>query len=170
MFNNYYSKTQDFFNSKLLKSENVFYNLLPSYIFHFILLNNEIEHIQRVSGSVGKECGCNVGDLGLIHGLGRSPREGKGYLLQYSILENFMDCIVHGVAKSQTWLSDFHKELKVFPVSVWLSLKGKLLFHMSYESSKWGSVFWKPCWWRFMMPEARAPKLEVKTSEKILPQ
>ena len=108
MFNNYYSKTQDFFNSKLLKSENVFYNLLPSYIFHFILLNNEIEHIQRVSGSVGKECGCNVGDLGLIHGLGRSPREGKGYLLQYSILENFMDCIVNGVAKSQTWLSDFH--------------------------------------------------------------
>ena len=41
-------------------------------------------------------------------GLGRSPGEGKGYPLQYSGLENFMDCIVHGVAKSQTGLSDFH--------------------------------------------------------------
>ena len=40
--------------------------------------------------------------------LGRSPGEGKGYPLQYSGLENSMDCIVHGVTKSQTWLSDFH--------------------------------------------------------------
>ena len=55
-----------------------------------------------------KESACNVGDLGLIPGLGRSPGEGKGYPLQYSDLENFMDCIVHGVAKSGTWLSDFH--------------------------------------------------------------
>ena len=43
---------------------------------------------------------CNAGDLGLIPGLGRSPGEGKGYPLQYSGLENFMDCIVHGVAES----------------------------------------------------------------------
>ena len=41
-------------------------------------------------------------------GLGRSPGEGKGYPLQYSGLENSMDCIVHGVTKSQTRLSDFH--------------------------------------------------------------
>ena len=40
--------------------------------------------------------------LGLIPGLGRSPGERKGYPLQYSGLENAMDCIVHGVAKSQT--------------------------------------------------------------------
>ena len=39
-------------------------------------------------GSAGKESACNVGDLGLILGLGRSPGEGKGYLLQYSGLEN----------------------------------------------------------------------------------
>ena len=52
-------------------------------------------------GSAGKEYNCNVGDLGLIPGLGRSPREGKGYPLQYSGLENSMGCIVHGVAKSQ---------------------------------------------------------------------
>ena len=45
---------------------------------------------------------CNVGDLGLIPGLGRSPGEGKGYQLQYSGLENSMDCIVYGVTKSQT--------------------------------------------------------------------
>ena len=40
--------------------------------------------------------------------LGGSPGEGKGYPLQYSGLENSMDCIVHGVAKSWTWLSNFH--------------------------------------------------------------
>ena len=59
-------------------------------------------------GTGGKEYACNTVDLGLIPGLGRSPREGKGYPLQYSGLENSMNCIVHGIAKSQTWLSDFH--------------------------------------------------------------
>ena len=49
-----------------------------------------------------------MGDLGSIPGLGRSPGEGKGDPLQYSGLENSMDCIVHGVAKTQTHLSDFH--------------------------------------------------------------
>ena len=47
-------------------------------------------------GSAGKESTCNVGDLGSIPGLGRSPGEGKGYPLQYSGLENSMDYIVHG--------------------------------------------------------------------------
>ena len=46
--------------------------------------------------------------LGLIPRLGRSPGEGKGYALQYSGLENSRDCIVHGVAKSRTQLTDFH--------------------------------------------------------------
>ena len=49
-----------------------------------------------------KTSACNVGDLGLIPGLGRSPGEGKVNPLQYSGLENSMDCIVHGVAKSWT--------------------------------------------------------------------
>ena len=44
----------------------------------------------------------------MIPGLRRSPGEGKGYPLQYSGLENSMDCIVHGVAKSRMQLSDFH--------------------------------------------------------------
>ena len=53
-------------------------------------------------GSAGKESACNVGDLGLIPGLGRSPGEGKDNPLQYSDLENSMDSIVRGVAKSRT--------------------------------------------------------------------
>ena len=50
--------------------------------------------------SVSKESACNVGNLGLIPGLGRSSGEGKGYPLQYSGLENSMGL--------QKWLSDFH--------------------------------------------------------------
>ena len=45
--------------------------------------------------------------LGSIPGLGRSPGEGKGYPLQYSGLENSMDCIIHGVAKSWAQLNNF---------------------------------------------------------------
>ena len=59
-------------------------------------------------GSAGKESACNVGDLGLIPGLGISPGEGNSYPLQCSGLENSMDCFVYGVAKSQTRLIDFH--------------------------------------------------------------
>ena len=54
---------------------------------------------------VGKEPACKAGDLGLLPGLGRSPGEGKGYPLQYSGLENSMDCIVHGVTTEQFSLS-----------------------------------------------------------------
>ena len=53
-------------------------------------------------GSAGKESALNAGDLASIPGLGRSPGEGKGYLLQYSGLENSMDSVVHGVAESDT--------------------------------------------------------------------
>ena len=55
-----------------------------------------------------KESACNKGDLGSIPGLGRSPGERKGYPLQYSALENSIDCIVHGVTKNLTRPSDFH--------------------------------------------------------------
>ena len=51
-------------------------------------------------GSAGKESTFSVGNLGSIPGLGRCPGERNGYPLQYSGLENSMDCIVHGVAKS----------------------------------------------------------------------
>ena len=63
------------------------------------------------SGSEGKAPACNVGDQGLIPGLGSSPREGNGNPLHYSCLENLMDggawwATVHGVAKSRTQLSE----------------------------------------------------------------
>ena len=58
--------------------------------------------------SADKQSGCNAGDLGSIPGLKRSPGEGKGYPLQYSGLEKSMDCIIHGITKSRTWLSNFH--------------------------------------------------------------
>ena len=51
-------------------------------------------------GSAGEESACSVGDLGSFPELGRSPGERKGYPLQYSVLENSMDCVVHGVACS----------------------------------------------------------------------
>ena len=54
------------------------------------------------SGLDGKASACTVGDLGLISELGRSPGDRKGYPLQSSGLENSMDYIVHGVAKSWT--------------------------------------------------------------------
>ena len=59
-----------------------------------------------------KASACNVGDLGLIPGSGRSPGEGNGNPLQYSCLENPMDggawwATVHGVARSWTQLRDF---------------------------------------------------------------
>jgi len=59
-------------------------------------------------GSAGKESACNVGDLGLNPGLGRSPGEGMVYPHQYSGLKNSMGCIVLEFAKSLTGLSDFH--------------------------------------------------------------
>ena len=59
-------------------------------------------------GSAGKESAGDAGDMGLIPGLGRSPGEVNTYPLQCSGLENSMDCIVQGVAKSGTRLSNFH--------------------------------------------------------------
>ena len=58
--------------------------------------------VRFTDSSVGKESACNAGDLGLIPGLGRSPGERKDYPLQYSGLENSMDCIVSGVIESDT--------------------------------------------------------------------
>ena len=54
-----------------------------------------------------KESARNAGALGSTPGLGRCPGEGKGYPLQYSGLENSMDCIVHAVTKSRTGVSNF---------------------------------------------------------------
>ena len=70
--------------------------------------------------SVGKESACYAGDPGLIPGSGRSTVEGIGYPLQYSGLENSMDCIVHEFANSWTQLSDFLFHLKVISQRLWI--------------------------------------------------
>ena len=66
------------------------------------------EWASQVTQLVKNPPACNAEDPSLIPGSGRSPGEGTGYTLQYSGLENSMDCIVHGVAKSWIQLSDFH--------------------------------------------------------------
>ena len=67
--------------------------------------------------SVDKESANNATDPSLIPGLGRSTAEGSGYPIQYSGLENFMDCIVHGVTKGRTRLSDLHFHFQILPIS-----------------------------------------------------
>ena len=65
-------------------------------------------HMGFPSSLAGKESTCNAGHPSSTPGLGRSPGEGNGYPLQFSVLENSMDCVVHRVTKSGTRLSDFH--------------------------------------------------------------
>ena len=79
---------------------------------HLVSLTGFCSEAHNLEGfpcdSAGKESTCSAGDLGLVPGLGRSPGEGKGYPIQYAVLENSMDCIVHEVAKNRTQLSCFH--------------------------------------------------------------
>ena len=73
-------------------------------------MNSQIEKSPKVGfpgGSAGKESACNVRDLSSIPGLRRSPGEGNDYPLQYSGLEKSVDCMVPGVTKSGTQLSNF---------------------------------------------------------------
>jgi len=75
------------------------------------LLSTPLQHLLLVNfphGSAGKESTCNLRDLGSVPGLARSPEERNGYPLQYSGLDNSMECIAHGVTKSWTQLSGFH--------------------------------------------------------------
>ena len=81
--------------SLLHKSQTCF-----SLIFHFT--DGLTMYSGFPCGSAATESACNAGDLGLIPVLGTSYGEGKNYPLQYSDLENSMDCIVRGVAKSWT--------------------------------------------------------------------
>ena len=91
--------------------------------------------------SAGKECACNVGDPGSIPGSGRSPGEQKGYPLQYSGLENSTDCVVLGVAKSQTRLSNFHLHL----TCLWQVCGNKWYsVHTSYQKAH--NVFCPSSW------------------------
>ena len=79
------------------------------FFFFFLVFSSHLLYsLGFPCGSAGKESACHVGDLGLIPGLGRSPGKGKGDPFQHSGQKNSMDCIICGVAKSWTWLSDFH--------------------------------------------------------------
>ena len=86
-------------------------------------------------GSAGKESPHTVGDLGLIPGLGRSPGEGKGYSLQYTDLENSMDCGVHGVTKCWTQLSNFHFSLSPTYL-VYFNIKATVFSFQIFEYNK----------------------------------
>ena len=94
---------------------------------HKFVICTEFYHFARLciltkkfpGGSDGKESSCNAGDLGSIPGLGGYLGERNSYPLQYSCLENSMErgawwSIVHGVTKSQAWLSDL-------TLSLWIS-------------------------------------------------
>ena len=70
--------------------------LAPYKVFNKYLMTSS-----SFCGSAGKESTCSAGDLRSIPGLRRSTRKGIGYPPQYSGLENSMDCIIHGVAKSR---------------------------------------------------------------------
>ena len=81
-------------------------------------------------GSDGKESACSAGDLGSIPELGRSRGEGNLYPLHYYGWKNSMDCVVHGVTKSPTQLSDF----------CFSSFGSSLLFGLFFSCSKQGLV------------------------------
>ena len=98
------------------KKVRMFYGVrLQFSVYNLGFLGLFIAAVGFPGGSVGKESASSAGTLGSIPWLGRSRGEGNGYPLQYSGLGNSMDCIVHGVTKSQTRLSNFH-----FPLHQWL--------------------------------------------------
>ena len=100
-------------NIFILKKNMLFhFVLLYIYIYIYIYIYSGIKKNMDFPGNPdGKESLCNArdaGDPGSIPGLGRSPGEWNGYPFQYSGLEDSTDCIIHGTAKSQTRLSNFH--------------------------------------------------------------
>ena len=94
------------------------------------------DFISFPDSSVGKKSTCNAGDLSSTPGLGRSPGEGKGYPLQYSILENSMDCVVHGIAKSRIKLSDLHFQFSLISFQSSVDTEG-LVHTPSFLSLQW---------------------------------
>ena len=113
-------------------------NIKYSYFFFFFFLYLSIL-FGLPGGSAVKESAYSAGDLGLILGLGRSLGEGNGYTLQYSGLDNSMDCIVHEVTKSWMQLSNFHFHFYSMPFawreSVWLVFL--FIFMVAWVLSLW---------------------------------
>ena len=98
----------------------------------------------------GKESTWNGGDLCSIPGLGRSPGEAKGYPLQYSGLENSMECIVHGVKTSRTQLSNFHFQFKIQRTAFQTSHFCSLLTPSSLIAPQ--MLPWMSFWSDFLVP------------------
>ena len=91
--------------------------MVKSQETHVINLH-QVPTLGFLCGSAGQESTCHAGELDSTPGLGRLPGEGKGCPLQYSGLENSMNCIDHGVAKGRTWLSAFHFHFKCLLTAV----------------------------------------------------
>ena len=86
-------------------SSEVFLKYIHCFLERMLLHSNRLQNsvnLTYICTSAGKESACNAGDLGLIPGLGRCPREGKGYPLQYSGLENSMNYSPWGHRESNT--------------------------------------------------------------------
>ena len=80
-------------------------------------------------GSAGKESTCNAGELGSIPGLGRFLGEGNGYLLQYSGLENSMDCIVPwGVKESDAFIATCFNQKNPTYIVLYIGLPREFVF------------------------------------------
>ena len=113
-------------------------------------------------GSDGKASACNAGDPGSIPGSGRSPEEGNGNPLQYSCLKNYMVrgawwATVHGVTKSQTWLSDF--TLMFFPVVM-----------CGCENHKEGWTLKNWCFWTVVLEKTLESLLDCKDIKSANPK
>ena len=105
-------------------------------------------------GSAGKESVYNARDWGSILGLGRCPGEGKGYPLQYSVLENPLDCIPHGSQRDTTERFSLHNS-NYSSAMYWVD-EDKSLRFLSYKSGGAGiSVVVQ--WLRFRAPKAGGP-------------
>ena len=112
-----------------------------NWIWVWLIIVKNIQNLSEVKELFGlprwlsdsEEFTWNVGDLGSIPGLGRSPGEGKGYPLQYSGLENSMDCIVHRVAKSRTCLSNFY----FISLHFWASLVARIVKNLPTMQKTW---------------------------------
>jgi len=92
--------------------------------------------------SVGEESACNAGDLGSIPGLGRSPGEGNGNPLQYSGLENPMNCSlpgssVHRVARVRHDLATKPPPFNIY----WVTINYNIIFKLEWSDTHLKIVF-----------------------------
>ena len=105
-----------------------------------------VKNLGSPGSSAGRESTCNAGDTSLIPGSGRSAGEGIGYRLQYSGLKNSMDCMVHGVAKSWTWLSNFYFHFHFILVVKNLPANSGDVISREQVWSLGGKIPWRRAW------------------------